>query len=700
MATLQTLRNRAGVLMAVVIGLSLLAFILGDFLNSGASFLQRNQMEIGEINGKSINYFDFQARVEQSVESYKQNSGMTSLDEGTYASIRNQVWNNYMNEMLFEDEYKSLGLGCSSDELFDMVQGQNIHPQILQAPVFQNQVTGMFDRSLVIQFLKNMELEPTGQQKALWVEYEKELVKDRIFTKYQNLISKGLFVTSKMVDIDYVETNNKYDFDYVAARYATTPDSLVTVTEVDAQNYYQAHLDQFEQEASRDLSYVAWEILPSQADRDAVENWIHEQKEEFSRIENVKQFVSLNADSPFSENYFDLFLLPDTMQSWVPTANPGDVFGPYLENNDTWKLARITDIRDLPDTVKASHILIQPDNGNFDAAQKTADSILQEIKKGADFAQLALVHGTDATKDNGGDLGWFAMQEMIPEFSQACFFGQKGDLLTVKTQYGVHVIYIADQGPKSKKFQVAFLDRQITPSSQTIENIYSEASRFAATYGTSQKFEEGIQEEKLTKRLATNLREGDAAIPGLENPRELIRWAYEAKKGDLSKIYEFGNRFVIAKLTEVRDTGTAPLDQVRAQVENSVRNEKKAEYLISKINQILSSEKSLDAVASTVGTTVQQAQGAYYTSFSITGIGIEPNLTGTLPHLQINEVSGPIKGRNAVYVVKVTHSYKQETDPLESRQRLEQAYASRTGYQVFQALEKKAKVVDRRNKFY
>ncbi|MDD3812494.1 MAG: SurA N-terminal domain-containing protein, partial [Bacteroidales bacterium] len=182
MATLQTLRNRAGVLMAVVIGLSLLAFILGDFLNSGASFLQRNQMEIGEINGKSINYFDFQARVEQSVESYKQNSGMTSLDEGTYASIRNQVWNNYMNEMLFEDEYKSLGLGCSSDELFDMVQGQNIHPQILQAPVFQNQVTGMFDRSLVIQFLKNMELEPTGQQKALWVEYEKELVKDRIFT--------------------------------------------------------------------------------------------------------------------------------------------------------------------------------------------------------------------------------------------------------------------------------------------------------------------------------------------------------------------------------------------------------------------------------------------------------------------------------------------------------------------------------------
>ncbi|MFO7617617.1 MAG: SurA N-terminal domain-containing protein [Bacteroidales bacterium] len=151
MATLQTLRNRAGVLMAVIIGLSLLAFILGDFLNSGAGFLQRNRLEIGEIDGKSINYFDFQARVEQSVESYKQNSGISNLDEGTYASIRNQVWNNYLNEMLFAGQYKALALDCSSDELFDMVQGRNIHPQIMQAPVFQNQVTGMFDRNLVIQ---------------------------------------------------------------------------------------------------------------------------------------------------------------------------------------------------------------------------------------------------------------------------------------------------------------------------------------------------------------------------------------------------------------------------------------------------------------------------------------------------------------------------------------------------------------------
>jgi len=703
MATLQKLRNRAGVLLAAIIGLSLVAFILGDFLNSGSGFIQRNKMEIAQINGKSISYTDFQSRVEQSVENYKTSSGNNNVDEGTYASIRNQVWNSYMNDFVFADEYDVLGIDCPPQELFDMVQGKNIHPQIQQAPVFQNQQTGGFDRNLVIQFLKNLDKDPTGQQKQAWIRFENELMKDRIYTKYNTLIAKGMYVTRKMVDTELAETERKYSFNYVALRYAMTPDSTIKITDAEVEKYYEQNKDKFKQEASRDLAYVTFDILPSQADKDEVLNWINQQKPEFERIENTAQFIAANGESKFNEQYLGTIDIPDTIRTWAMLSQVGAVYGPYQEGN-TWKLAKITDIKDLPDSVKASHILIRPVNGtDFTAAQKTADSIKQAIESGQDFSILAALYGSDATKDKGGDLDWFTQADMIPEFATPCFMGKKGDLFTVKTSYGVHVVKITDQGAKSKKIQIGILDRTVTPSDATYQIVYNQASKFASTYDNGDKFDEGINKENLNKRIAPNLHAGDAAITGLDNPREMIRWAFqEADKGDLSPLYEFGNRFVIAKVTEVREEGTSTLAQVRAQVENSVRNDKKAEYLISEAGKILQSSNSLDAVATRFNSNVSQANNAYFTSFTITGIGMEPQLTAAMTTLPLNQISKPVKGINGVYVIQVTNITEppMDADRLASRTRLEQGFSSRAGYEVFTALEKSTKIVDKRDKFY
>lgn len=706
MATLQKLRNRFGVLLAVIIGLSLLAFILGDFLSSGSAFYTRGRYEVAEINGKSINYPEYSARVEQSIENYKRNSGVTALDEGTLVTIRNQVWNSYLNEYVFADEYDKLGVDCPPAEVFDMVQGKNIHPQIQQATIFQNQQTGQFDRNRVITFLKNLDQDPTGEQRASWIQFEQELMKDRIYTKYNNLISKGLYVTGKMVDTELGETERKYTFSYVPIRYATTSDSLVQVTNAEVEKYYDEHQDKFKQEASRDLAYVTFDRVPSQADRDEVYRWITDVKPEFERIENVAQFIGATGESPFNETYRGLLDLPDTLRTWAMASAVGSVYGPYLEG-DTWKLARITDTRDLPDSVRVSQILIRPVGGNdYDKAQVKADSILRVIQLGQDFGFMAAQFDEGGTKDKGGDLDWFTQEEMnqIPEFTKACFFGNKGDQMTIRTTYGVHVIKITDQGPKSKKVQIGILDRTITPSDKTDSDVYSLASRFATTYGTSDKFEEGIQKENLSKKLATNLHAGDASITGLENPRPMIQWAFnEAEKGDVSgDIYEFGNRYVIAKLIEVREEGIAPLEQVRAQVENSVRNEKKAEYLIAEANKVLQGSNSLEALASRFNSSVNQAANAYFTSYTITGIGMEPQVSAAMVTTPVNQVSKPIKGINGVYVIMVT-SVTEPTaaaDRLASRQRLEQGFSGRAGYEVFAALEKKAKVKDNRNKFY
>jgi len=703
MATLQKLRTKAGVFLAIIIGLSLLAFILGDFLNSSAGFFQRGKYNVAEINGKSISYQDFQTRVEQSVENYKQNSASNELDEGTYASIRNQVWNSFINEYIFADEYKKLGIDCPPEELFDMVQGRNIHPQIQQAQIFQNQQTGGFDRNLVLQFLKSLDRDPTGRQREAWLRFEQELMKDRIYTKYNTLLAKGLFVTGKMIDAELGETERKYDFSYVPLRYATLADSLVKVTEADIQKYYDENRDKFTQESSRDLAYVAFDILPSQADKDEVYGWITAQKSDFQRTDNVAQYIAANGESPFDQGYYGAIDIPDSIRTWAMNAPVGEVYGPYQEG-DAWKLARIADIRDLSDSVRASHILIRPVNDtDFDAAQKTADSILNVIKQGQDFAILAALYGSDATKDKGGDLGWFTQADMLPEFAKACFFGNKGDVLTLRTQYGVHVVSITDQGARSKKVQIGILDRTVSPSDKTYQDIYNQASKFASTYNTGDRFDEGITKENLSKRLATGLHEGDAAITGLTNPREMVRWAFqEAGKGDLSPLYEFGNRFVIAKLTEVYEEGISPLSQVRAQVENSVRNDKKAEYLIAEANKVLQGSNTLEALASRFNSSVNQVTSAYFTSYTITGIGMEPQVSAAMTVAPLNQISKPIKGTNAVYVIRVTNIIEPSpaADRLASRQRLEQAYGSRAGYEVFSALEKGAKIKDNRNRFY
>jgi len=702
MATLEKLRQKGGTLVAVVIGLSLLAFILGDFLGSSGGSAQRRSMVVGEINGKAVMYTEFNQRVEAGVQNYKTNSNVSTVDGGTMFSIRSQVWNTFLNEYMFGDEYEKLSIACTPEELFDMVQGRNVHPQVQAISIFRNEVTGEFDPNLVVQFLKNMENDPSGQAQTAWVELEKDLIRDRVYTKYQNLVTKGLFVTKWQIDNEFVESNRKYNIHYVSERFMGVADSLIQVSDAEVQKYYSEHKDEFKQTASRDIEYVAFDIMPSQADRDLVANWIQEQLPEFQRIENPGAYVNLNSDVPFNPAYLEPLAFDPEIQGWLEVAQIGETFGPY-QVGDFWKIARLSDSKMLPDSARASHILIQPDaTGNFDAAQTTADSLLALIKGGASSEALAAEYGTDGTAQTGGDLNWFTYESMVPEFAEACFFGKKGDLTTVRTQYGWHVVKITDQGATSKKYQVATLVREITASSETIQNIYGEASRFATTYGSGSKFDEGVEKENLTKRVANNIREEDQVISGLEEPRELVRWAYDAEVGDMSDIYQFGNRFIIARLTVVREEGEAPLEQVRGEVENLVRNDKKADLLVKKFNEAISSGATLEDMAARFGTDVKTVDNQYFTSSSITGVGIEPALTAALVTTPVNTLSKPIKGRNGVYVMMVTQVIEPgpDADILASAERLVQSYQSRVGYATFQALEEQTKITDNRNKFY
>ena len=704
MATLQNIRNRAGVLVAVVIALALLAFILGDMLKSGKSLFSGSQNEIAEVAGKSIPVQLYQQNVEEATENYKRNTDKSAVDEETSEKIRQQTWEQLIRKYVMKKEYSEIGISLSSDELFDMVQGNNILSQIKQIPIFHNKTTGQFDRSLVIQFLKNIDQDPSGKARQSWLAFEKVISQNRLNDKYNNLIKKGLYVTNQEAKNESYEKNYATDFDYFLLRYNAINDSLITITDDDISNYYNEHLNNFKQKASRDIEYVTFDVVASNKDKQLAQKWINNIVYDFTNTDDNVQFVNLNADSHFDYTFYKEKEFPVKIDSFAFHSKVGNVYGPYLED-ETFKIAKLNKIAYLPDSVKARHILIAPDQktGDYKKAETLTDSLKNLIKHGKIFTDLVKKYSADqGSVDKGGDLGWFKENTMVKAFNDSCFFAEKGDLVTVKTRYGVHLIEILDQSKKYKKVQLAILDRKIEPSSETYQRIYSQASKFAGINNTQGKFEKAIEKQNLTKKVANNLRENDNKISGLDSPRELVRWTFKAEKGNVSSIFEFGNKFVVATLTNVREDGYAPIDQVKSELEVDVKREKKGNKLIEKINTLIKNNTDINTLAKELNAEVKSSENVKFSSFGVPGLGVEPNLNAAAVTLQKNQLPEPIKGNNGVYVIVV----KSITEPAKNidinkeRTFLTRNLQNQVDYQAYEALKESSNIKDHRSKFY
>ena len=330
MATLEKIRNRAGILVAVVIGMALLAFILGDFLNSGGALFSNSQFEIAEISGKSIPFQKYQKELNNIIEINKFTSGQSNLKDDDIQRIQEQTWSQLVREYVLEDEYNELGIDISSQELWDMVQGENIHPIIQN--LFTNPETGELNTVAVIRFLKSYDQDPTGQQKAYWLFIEDQLVQERSFSKYTTLIQKGLYSTNLEAQNEISYINKKVDFDFVYKNINTVPDSLIKVTNGDLKEYYNNHQNDYKQTASRSIEYITFDVEPSEADKIATEQWINEIKPEFAQTENDIDFISLNGDLPSDNRFYKKDELPEELKEEMFNSSKGFIYGPYFKN--------------------------------------------------------------------------------------------------------------------------------------------------------------------------------------------------------------------------------------------------------------------------------------------------------------------------------------------------------------------------------
>ena len=710
MAIIGEIRKRGGLLITIIIGVAIMAFVLGDMLGPGGSLLSSGQSEIAEIAGELISPQEFEQRVQKEIENYKQQTEQSTVDQNTIDQLRQQTWSQLLNEIILGNEYDELGIAVHPKEIWDLVTGPNPHPSIVKA--FSNPQTGEFSFTNVSNFLKNMDNDPTGATRAKWIIFELAIKMDRKAEKYNNLIKKGLFATTREAQRDHEAKNKIIKYRYVVQRYNSIPDSIVHVNESEINNYYDEHEKEYEQDASRAIEYVTYDVLPSAKDTLDIVDWITKINEEFSTIgglasegiEDNISFVNMNADTRFDDRYLTEGSLSDKIDSIMFNSDTGTVVGPYLEE-DIYKSAKLIDVQYRPDSVEARHILMK-----FTAKDDLvkADSIKKLIEEGSDFAELAKNISEDpGSAVKGGDLGWFAEGTMVKPFNDSCFAAKKGDLLIVESQFGVHLIEVLDQREYVKKIRVGIIDRQIEPSAKTFANIYEKANKFAAENNDKESFDNAVIEQGLITRIADNLKESDKTIIGLESPRELIRWAFRAGKGDISEPFEFGNKFVIAVLTEVKEEGYAPLEQIRTEIEIGAKKEKKAEIIIEKIRanddkDIEDMAYNLSANEEGLNLTVETVENLTFSSFSIPGVGTEPELIGYIFSMKKGVLSEPLKGKSGVYVVVVDEIVEVPSieDYSFNQFQLINNMQLRVDYEVFNALQDKANVVDNRHKFY
>ncbi len=700
MGVMGFLRERMGKILAICIGFSLLAFILGEVVRSGGSFFKDDRNLLGEVAGEKIGYDEFTKKVDQNSAQFKQ-QGQGNLTPQIMSYVQETTWNQMVTEAVLQKEVDKLDLVVGDDEAKSMVSGNNPNQQIVQA--FGDPKTGHVDKNKLNTFLNNLAAskadDPLRQQ---WAEFIAQMIDAKLSEKYIALITNGLYVNSLEAKDSYESKNRTVNFKYVTLDYASVPDNKVTPTDADYQAYYDDHKAEFKNpQETRTFDYVSFNAAPSKEDSAAIKKQVEVLKDSLKTSKNDSLFVQINSETKTPITYQQKGKLDPKADSVMFNSPNGTVYGPYLQNG-SYKIAKLIDARMEPDSVKARHILIDEKTIGHDKALAKADSIKKLIEGGKPFAVLANVYSIDKNSAvKGGDLGTFGRGAMVAPFDDAVFSGKKGDLKIVSTQFGVHLIEIEDQKGSSKSAKIAVVDVPLKASSATQTAVYSKAQGFLASL-TKENFDEQAKKAGLTKKTANDVNGVAASVVGIENAREIVRWAFGAEKGDFSdKVYIAGDQYIVAHLVQIKPKGTLSLEAVKKQIEPMVIKKVKGKLLSDKLQAALNGSSSIEQVAQKAGLKVMPIQNIVFANPVIPGAPAEYKLVGTIFGSQPNKLSKPVEGQQGVFVFVVNSFVNPAplTNAVREKQQLGQAEAQRANSEIYEALKDKANVKDYRAKF-
>lgn len=700
MATLEKIRSKSGLLLAVI-GIAMLAFILGDLLKSTNSGVA-NDGNVGQVLGEDVSIQSFQQKVDEGIENWKSQNQQAVLDQTTLAQIRDQIWEQYVRELVMKNQFEELGVAVSDDEWMERISGINVHPEISKIPTFQDPATGQFDRTKVLGYLKQIDQDETGDARKRWVGFQKYLIDLIKTSKYNSLVGKAMFTTIEEAKMEFHSNTDTATFNYVVIPFTSINDADVKPTDDELESYYSIHKAEYEQEASKDVDFVVYTVVPSVEDDAITKEDITKLVVDFEASDDYELMARRNSDntnSRFTYNTQDELQDPNWKDLFNTTK--GTVIGPYLTNPGVYRIAKLAEVAFRSDSVQARHILIKPiQTMSLDSVNTKMTALKLAIESGADFGMLAQQNSEDqGSAIKGGDLGWFQEGVMVDEFNEVCFTSKIGDLSLVTTQFGVHLIQVTKTSKSVKKAKIAYIDRTVEPSTETVNAYYSQAAQFAAKIlNDGVSFDTLIVTDNLAKRSDKKVTANKPTISGLSNSRELVRWMYTtAKVGSISEVFQFDNSYVVASLTKEYVKGVPELEDIKEQITALVIKEKKA----SKISKSIKTS-DLASIASANDTSVVSGQKTTFANLNLEGIGYEPELVGGIFANKVGAVSSPIRGRNGVYVVQVTAIDKATSQADFGVQKLNMqtqasSYANNASYN---ALKKAADVQDNRVDFY
>lgn len=687
MASLQTLRNKGGIIVAGVIGLALVAFVLGDLLTSGSQLFGASQNNVGEINGTKISYQEYSNQLDYLTEIKKISDGgnQSSSDEANEA-LRNQTWEQLIRQYALKPDLEKIGLITTVQEMKQLIGGSNTSPMIMQ--MFSNPETGQYDPEYLRSFVSNISQDKSGRLQMFWNYLQQEVSDQSQLFKYKYLVDKAAYVTTlEAKKLASLEGTN-FSVRFVADRLDKIADSTVTVSDGDAKKFYEDHKRVFRSRESRSIDYVVFQALPSEADYAAASTYINSLTEEFKASQNVLQFATLNSQNPMETRYYKEGELTGELGTFAFSATTDQVYGPSLAA-DQYTIARVSDVKVLPDSVDFSHIALMPNQ------KATADSLVNELrKKDANFAVAAAQFSLDnQTSLNGGKMGTVDPQTMPEVFSKPLLSAKKGDVRLVTTPQSLHVIKINSTVGESKKVQLATIKYTIEPSEATRNLAFNNASAFATDANSD--FPAAVNSKSLSKRTAT-VGTNDRNIQGLPASRELARWAYTGKQNEVSKVMEFGDNFVVASITKITETGESPYSDVKSFIISMLQNKKKGEMLAAK----MAGATSVDELATKLSLNVIEATDVNFATYIVPEIGLDPSFAGGICGMDAAKLSKPIIGQMAVYAAQIVGTLDNQVSIEIEKARLKAENEQRAFTGAYQAFIEMSDIKDLRYKFF
>ena len=659
MALLEKIRVKFGIVISVIIALALLSFIIDPGTLESALNSMSSKYDVGKIAGKRISYNEFQSEVDKYTTINELMTGSSAQTEQMQQQIRDAAWQELVDKYMFIDNAMAAGIHVGEAELVDLVSGESLSPVMAQNPVFFDE-SGNFSLDMLNAFIANVNQDQTGQLRLYWNYLQNSINTQQYYQKYSALFNAGNYENALQLADDLDFNNTTADVDYCYVSYPIGTDSTIVVSDSEIKEYYNSHKKFFKQTANREIEYVVFEVVPSEADVLATSDEMDAAYEEFQTTDNMRAFLLRNSEESLSEYWYkngDLNTLNSELNEYI--FNRKEDVTPVIKSGNTFLAARVMDSKMLPDSVFVKHILLQGDD-----AAHVADSLVGVISRGGNFSNLAAAYSADQSSAADGELGsigWMTQTYMIPGF-ESVIEARVGRPFVLETQYGTHVVLVTERTEPVLKKQVAILEKTALASRDTFNEYYAQANTFATLAGGSYEgYLRAVDSTKVYSHPVT-ITEATSNYGAIDNAKEVTRWAFDAKEGKASEIITVNNNyFFIATVTKINKEGYAPVEDAASLIEQRLYALKIQDKVLSDVKSKISGISSIEDAAKVLGVEVDRSEAV-----SLGSTTVDPALLGAVSAAPEGTLFGPVPGTMGVYVVNVsnreTGSFYTETD--------------------------------------